>query len=119
MDAAPRPEIAPVAGATTTATVRFTWNADGRQIGTLDVVLRDRWRLAEGHATMTLPKLDCYPRRPSSGPVVLRRLPNRLGEHPARVSGEGIEFFGVREYVPATGSAASTGRPAPGADGCR
>jgi len=31
---------------------------------------------------------------------VLRRLPNRLGEHPARTSGEGIEFFGVREYVP-------------------
>ncbi len=31
---------------------------------------------------------------------MLRRLPNRLGEHPARTSGEGIEFFGVREYVP-------------------
>jgi uncharacterized protein (DUF58 family) len=32
--------------------------------------------------------------------VVLSRLPNRLGEHPARTSGEGIEFAGVREYVP-------------------
>jgi uncharacterized protein (DUF58 family) len=32
--------------------------------------------------------------------VVLNRLPNRLGEHRARVSGEGIEFAGVREYVP-------------------
>ena len=31
---------------------------------------------------------------------MLRRLPNRLGEHPARASGEGIEFSGVREYVP-------------------
>ena len=31
---------------------------------------------------------------------MLRRLPNRLGEHPARASGEGIEFAGVREYVP-------------------
>ena len=31
---------------------------------------------------------------------MLRRLPNRLGEHPARTSGEGIEFSGVREYVP-------------------
>ena len=31
---------------------------------------------------------------------MLRRLPNRLGEHPARTSGEGIEFAGVREYVP-------------------
>ena len=65
------------------------------------MVLRDRWRLAEGHATMTLPKLDCYPAPAEQRTrVVLRRLPNRLGEHPARVSGEGIEFFGVREYVP-------------------
>ena len=31
---------------------------------------------------------------------MLRRLPNRLGEHPVRVSGEGLEFSGVREYVP-------------------
>ncbi len=72
-----------------------------RQIGTLEVTLRDRWRLAEGHATMTLPRLDCYPapaRQRTT--VVLRRLPNRLGEHPARTSGEGIEFSGVREYVP-------------------
>jgi uncharacterized protein (DUF58 family) len=72
-----------------------------RQIGTLEVTLRDRWRLAEGHATMTLPRLDCYPapaRQQTT--VVLRRLPNRLGEHPARTSGEGIEFSGVRDYVP-------------------
>jgi len=72
-----------------------------REIGTLDVTLRDRWRLAEGHATVSLPRLDCYPapaRQRTA--VVLRRLPNRLGEHPARVWGEGIEFFGVRDYVP-------------------
>ena len=31
---------------------------------------------------------------------MLRRLANRLGDHPARVSGEGIEFSGVRQYVP-------------------
>jgi uncharacterized protein (DUF58 family) len=31
---------------------------------------------------------------------VLSRLPNRLGEHAARTFGEGIEFAGVREYVP-------------------
>jgi uncharacterized protein (DUF58 family) len=72
-----------------------------RQVGTLDVTLRDRWRLTEGHATMALPRLDCYPAPAQQRTrVVLRRLPNRLGEHPARVSGEGIEFFGVREYVP-------------------
>ena len=101
----PGREIAPV-GATTAdgPKARFTFTPERwgrRQIGTLDVVLRDRWRLAEGHATMTLPKLDCYPAPAQQRTkVVLRRLPNRLGEHPARVSGEGIEFFGVREYVP-------------------
>ncbi len=72
-----------------------------RPIGTVEVVLRDRWRLAEGHATVILPRLDCYPAPADQRTtVVLRRLPNRLGEHPARTSGEGIEFFGVREYVP-------------------
>ncbi len=98
-------EIAPV-GATTAdgRQARFVVTPERwgrRQIGTLEVTLRDRWRLAEGHATMTLPRLDCYPapaRQRTT--VVLRRLPNRLGEHPARTSGEGIEFFGVREYVP-------------------
>ncbi len=72
-----------------------------RQVGTVDVVLRDRWRLAEGHLTVVLPALDCYPAPAAQRTrVVLSRLPNRLGEHPARTSGEGIEFTGVREYVP-------------------
>jgi len=72
-----------------------------RQLGTLEVTLRDRWRLAEGHASLPLSSLDCYPAPAQQRTtVVLRRLPNRLGEHPARVSGEGIEFSGVREYVP-------------------
>lgn len=83
---------------------RFTVTAEhwGRQrIGTMGVVIRDRWRLAEGHTTVVLPVLDCYP-----GPVdqrttmVLRRLPNRFGERAARTPGEGIEFFGVRQYLP-------------------
>jgi uncharacterized protein (DUF58 family) len=72
-----------------------------RQIGTLEVTLRDRWRLAEGHTSMPLPRIDCYPAPAQQRTtVVLRRLPNRLGEHAARTSGEGIEFSGVREYVP-------------------
>jgi uncharacterized protein (DUF58 family) len=71
-----------------------------RQLGTLEVVLRDRWRLTEGHASVSLPKLDCYPHPAAqSTRVVLSRLPNRLGEHPARVRGEGTEFSGVRDYV--------------------
>ena len=72
-----------------------------RQIGILEVTLRDRWRLAEGRVSMPLPRIDCYPAPARQRTrVVLRRLPNRLGEHPARASGEGIEFSGVREYVP-------------------
>ncbi len=83
---------------------RFTFSPQRwgrRQIGTMDVVLRDRWRLAEGDLTVMLPTLDCYPAPAQQQTrVVLSRLPNRLGEHPARTSGEGIEFAGVREYVP-------------------
>ncbi len=86
------------------AQARFTLVAERwgrRRIGTMGVVVRDRWRLAEGHLSVILPVLDCYP-----GPtdqrttMVLRRLPNRVGEHAARTAGTGIEFFGVREYLP-------------------
>jgi uncharacterized protein (DUF58 family) len=101
----PGQEIAPVGpGAADGDQVRFVLTPERwgrRQAGTMDVVVRDRWRLTEGHATVVLPRLDCYPAPAQQKErVLLRRLPNRLGEHPARVSGEGIEFFGVREYVP-------------------
>jgi uncharacterized protein (DUF58 family) len=101
----PGPDIDPV-GATTAGApqARFTVTPDRwgrRQLGAVDVVLRDRWRLAEGHLTVILPELDCYPApAQQQTTVVLTRLPNRLGEHPARTFGEGIEFAGVREYVP-------------------
>jgi uncharacterized protein (DUF58 family) len=101
----PGREIDP--GGATTADgpqVRFTFSPQRwgrRQIGTMDVVLRDRWRLAEGHLTIDLPALDCYPAPAQQRTqVVLSRLPNRLGEHAARTFGDGIEFAGVREYVP-------------------
>ncbi|HUL27255.1 MAG TPA: DUF58 domain-containing protein [Streptosporangiaceae bacterium] len=98
-------EIAPVgAAAADGQRVRFVVTPERwgrRQLGALEVTLRDRWRLAEGHVSMPLPSIDCYPAPAQQRTtVVLRRLPNRLGEHPARVSGEGIEFSGVREYVP-------------------
>jgi uncharacterized protein (DUF58 family) len=101
----PGQEIAPVGAAAADGDqVRFVLTPERwgrRQAGTMDVVVRDRWRLTEGHATVVLPRLDCYPAPAQQQErVVLRRLPNRLGEHPARTSGEGIEFFGVREYVP-------------------
>ncbi len=72
-----------------------------RRVGTAEIVLRDRWRLAEGRAQIRLPSLECYPRPATQRTrVVLNRLPQRLGEHTARAAGEGSEFAGVREYVP-------------------
>lgn len=72
-----------------------------REVGVLEVVLRDRWRLGEGRAVLPLPRIDCYPLPAHQNTrVVLSRLPSRLGEHASRVHGEGTEFAGVREFVP-------------------
>jgi uncharacterized protein (DUF58 family) len=72
-----------------------------RNLGGLEVTLWDRWRLTEGHGTLDLPVVDCYPLPAAQQKrVVLSRLPSRLGEHPSRSSGEGLEFTGVREFVP-------------------
>src|ERR1700683_3561783 len=72
-----------------------------RSLGVLEVTLWDRRRLTEGHATVELPIVDCYPMPAAQQQrVVLSRLPSRLGEHPSRSSGEGLEFTGVREFVP-------------------
>jgi uncharacterized protein (DUF58 family) len=72
-----------------------------RPVGNAFLVLHDRWRLAEARVTFTLPAIDCYPSPAvQRTEVVLSKLPNRLGEHRARVPGEGTEFTGVREFVP-------------------
>jgi uncharacterized protein (DUF58 family) len=72
-----------------------------RRIGSLEIVLRDRFRLAEGRLRVELPVVDCHP-LPATlrNRMVLSRLPSRLGEHPSRASGEGVEFSGIREFVP-------------------
>ena len=72
-----------------------------RPPGTLELILHDRWRLAEGRAWMPLPAVTCLPRPARlESLVVLGKLPARLGEHVARAAGEGTEFAGVREFVP-------------------
>jgi uncharacterized protein (DUF58 family) len=72
-----------------------------RPVGSVTLAVHDRWRLAEGRLTLVLPSLDCYPSPAvQRSEVVLSRLPNRLGEHRARVSGDGTEFNGIREFVP-------------------
>ena len=86
------------------AAARFTFTVPRwgkRQVGSVVLVLHDRWRLAEGRVSFTLPSVDCYPHPAVQRTrVVLSRLPNRLGEHSARVPGDGAEFTGVRDYVP-------------------
>jgi uncharacterized protein (DUF58 family) len=92
------------ATAVTAAAARFElaiprWGK--RRAGTAELLLHDRWRLAEGRAVVGLPLLDVFPRPGIQEEVViLSRLPSRLGEHTARVPGEGAEFAGLREYVP-------------------
>jgi uncharacterized protein (DUF58 family) len=70
-------------------------------LGVLVITFTDRYRLTEGTAVVELPYASTYPQAASlQSSVVLSRLPSRLGEHPARAAGDGIEFAGVREFVP-------------------
>jgi uncharacterized protein (DUF58 family) len=72
-----------------------------RSVGLLRITLRDRFRLTEGKILVGLPWISCRPLPAQlSSSIVLSRLPSRLGEHPARASGEGAEFAGVRPFVP-------------------
>jgi uncharacterized protein (DUF58 family) len=72
-----------------------------RSLGLLTITFTDRFRLSEAEVRLQLPLVNCRPRPAQlTGSVVLSRLPSRLGEHPARVTGEGGEFAGVREFVP-------------------
>jgi uncharacterized protein (DUF58 family) len=83
---------------------RFTFEVPRwgkRGVGAVTLTLYDRWRLSEGRVTFTLPSVDCYPSPAvQRTEVVLSKLPNRLGEHRARVPGDGTEFNGIREFVP-------------------
>jgi len=92
----------PMPDGTARAKLRLTVSRWGRRpAGMCEIILRDQWRLDEGRVMLALPRVDCYPRPATQQTrVLLNRLPNRLGEHPARTTGEGLEFGGVREYVP-------------------
>jgi uncharacterized protein (DUF58 family) len=84
--------------------LRVPFQADqwgSARIGRLEIVLRDRFRLAEGRVSVELPRVQTHPRPARmERRIVLSRLPSRLGEHPSRAPGEGIEFAGVRPFAP-------------------
>jgi uncharacterized protein (DUF58 family) len=101
------PAVVPAAAAAAAAAaqpVRLEFRPERwgrRRIGAIEVVLRDPARLTEGSLQRELPKIDCFPLPAQLGrPILLSRLPNRLGEHAARATGDGLEFAGVREFVP-------------------
>jgi uncharacterized protein (DUF58 family) len=72
-----------------------------RPVGTVEVVVTDRWRLAECRLALSVPSVTCHPEPARlESLVVLSKLPARLGEHTSRRPGEGIEFAGVRDFVP-------------------
>jgi uncharacterized protein (DUF58 family) len=101
----PRYAVVPAAGGRSSgggSRLPFQVTRSGRRsLGVLEITLRDPLRLTEGHATVELPAVDCYPQPGAQQTrVVLSRLPSRLGEHPSRSPGEGLEFTGVREFVP-------------------
>ena len=93
---------APGGHPTRTAVLRVEPTRWGRySLGVLMITFTDRYRLTEGTAVVELPFVSTYPQAASlQSSVVLSRLPSRLGEHPARAAGDGIEFAGVREFVP-------------------
>ena len=72
-----------------------------RPVGTVEVRVWDRWRLTDCRLTVSLAPVTCQP-QPAvlDSLVVLSKLPARLGEHTSRRPGEGIEFAGVRDFVP-------------------
>lgn len=84
------------------ARIAFTVERWGRwPIGSIGIVLRDRWHMYQGRAELRLRRLDTYPAAAAQRTrVILGRLPDRLGEHPARTPGSGTEFAAVRPYVP-------------------
>ncbi|MDH6113905.1 uncharacterized protein (DUF58 family) [Kitasatospora sp. MAP12-15] len=81
--------------------LRLTAGSWGRwSLGTVDVDLYDTGGLARRTVRAELGTVDVYP-VPSAGrltPIPVR-LPERLGEHTTRQSGEGVEVVGVRPHV--------------------
>ncbi|MFI0408140.1 DUF58 domain-containing protein [Actinomadura sp. 3N508] len=62
---------------------------------------RSRYRVAQARAALPLGDISVYPAGPPVRPrLVPLDLPRRLGDHVARATGSGVEFAGIRPYLP-------------------
>ena len=69
--------------------------------GFVEIVLHDRAHVLRCRHFVSLPEVSCYPLPTAHRQArAMGRLANRAGDHPARTTGEGSEFSGVREFVP-------------------
>ncbi|WP_035796627.1 DUF58 domain-containing protein [Kitasatospora mediocidica] len=84
-----------------TLNLRLTARRWGRwTLGTVDLDLYDTGGLARRTVRADLGEVDIYPiPTPSRLTPIPVRLPERLGEHTTRQSGEGVEVVGVRPHV--------------------
>jgi uncharacterized protein (DUF58 family) len=103
------PGVAPGPGTGLTAvdvtgpvvTLGFSARRWGRwSLGVVDLDLYDAGGLARSTLRVDLGTVEVFP-SPAEGSLtpIPVRLPDRLGEHTARQSGEGIEVIGVRPHV--------------------
>ncbi|GAA4228056.1 DUF58 domain-containing protein [Actinomadura meridiana] len=62
---------------------------------------RSRYRVGQSRAVLRLGEIAVYPAGPPVRPrLVPLDLPRRLGDHVARAAGSGMEFAGIRPYLP-------------------
>jgi uncharacterized protein (DUF58 family) len=97
----PGTELLSVDVAGPVVTLGFTASRWGRwSLGVVDLDLYDAGGLARSTVRVDLGEIEVFP-VPADGTLtpIPVRLPDRLGEHTARQSGEGIEVIGVRPHV--------------------
>jgi uncharacterized protein (DUF58 family) len=80
---------------------RVTAQRWGRWDAGIPVTVRSRGGLFAGTAVLKLEEITVFPRPPSLTQLALpAQLRTRIGDHVDRRPGEGVEFAGVRPFVP-------------------
>ena len=80
---------------------RVTAQRWGRWDGRIAVTVRSTGGLFAGTAVLKLGEITVFPRPPSLAQLALpAQLRTRIGDHVDRRPGEGVEFAGVRPFVP-------------------